>query len=123
MQYGLRPSRRGKKTPIARTGRTPLGHLREFPDLQAKDPEEGILSRPESASVQFTFKAHFRWDGPFVITNIFPYGVVELKDKTINSIFQVNGHQPKIFHEGLAPLGGKMESISLMESAMPDKTS
>ncbi|RDX67930.1 hypothetical protein CR513_53145, partial [Mucuna pruriens] len=28
-----------------------------------------------------------RWDGPFVITNIFPYGVVELKDEHSNSTF------------------------------------
>ncbi|RDX69866.1 Gypsy retrotransposon integrase-like protein 1, partial [Mucuna pruriens] len=28
------------------------------------------------------------WDGPFVITNIFPYGVVELKDEHTNSTFQ-----------------------------------
>ncbi|RDX76527.1 hypothetical protein CR513_43468, partial [Mucuna pruriens] len=32
---------------------------------------------------------HSRWDGPFVITNIFPYGVVELKDEYTNSTFQI----------------------------------
>ncbi|RDY10705.1 hypothetical protein CR513_04740, partial [Mucuna pruriens] len=44
-------------------------------------------------------KLHSRWDGPFVITNIFPYGVVELKDEHTNSTFQVNGHQIKLYHE------------------------
>ncbi|RDX92443.1 hypothetical protein CR513_25434, partial [Mucuna pruriens] len=48
-------------------------------------------------------KLHSIWDGPFVITNVFPYGVVELKDENKNSIFQVNGHQIKLFHEGLVP--------------------
>ncbi|RDX95481.1 hypothetical protein CR513_21997, partial [Mucuna pruriens] len=38
-------------------------------------------------------KLRSRWDGPFVFTNIFPYGVVELKDEHTNSTFQVNGHQ------------------------------
>ncbi|RDX90128.1 hypothetical protein CR513_28040, partial [Mucuna pruriens] len=36
----------------------------------------------------FFSKLHSRWDGPFVITNVFPYGVVELKDETTNSTFQ-----------------------------------
>ncbi|RDX98688.1 hypothetical protein CR513_18361, partial [Mucuna pruriens] len=37
-------------------------------------------------------KLHSRWDGPFVTTNVFPYGVVELKDEASNKILQVNGH-------------------------------
>ncbi|RDY10089.1 gag-pol, partial [Mucuna pruriens] len=32
-------------------------------------------------------KLRSRWDGLFVITNIFPYGVVELKDEHTNSTF------------------------------------
>ncbi|XP_061340687.1 uncharacterized protein LOC133287144 [Gastrolobium bilobum] len=41
-----------------------------------------------------------RWNGPFVITNVFPYGAVELKDKQSGSTFTVNGHHPKPFYEG-----------------------
>ncbi|RDX81565.1 hypothetical protein CR513_37738, partial [Mucuna pruriens] len=32
-------------------------------------------------------KLHSRWDGPFVITNVFPYGVVKLKDEHTNNTF------------------------------------
>ncbi|RDY04243.1 hypothetical protein CR513_12066, partial [Mucuna pruriens] len=60
-------------------------------------------------------KLRSRWDGPFVITNIFPYGVVELKDEHTNNNSQVNEHQIKLFHEGLAPTVGKMETISLIQ--------
>ncbi|RDX77052.1 hypothetical protein CR513_42887, partial [Mucuna pruriens] len=63
-------------------------------------------------------KLRSRCDGPFVITNVFPYGAVELKDEATNSTFQVNGHQLKTFHEGPAPTMGEEESISLMEPAM-----
>ncbi|RDX94157.1 hypothetical protein CR513_23492, partial [Mucuna pruriens] len=42
-------------------------------------------------------KLRSRWDGTFVITNIFPYGVVQLKDEHNDSTFQVNGHQIKPF--------------------------
>ncbi|RDX83989.1 hypothetical protein CR513_35030, partial [Mucuna pruriens] len=67
-------------------------------------------------------KLHSRWDGPFVINNVFPYGVVELKDEATNNTFQFNGYQLKIFHEGPTPIGGEMENISLMEPAMPNET-
>ncbi|RDX98333.1 hypothetical protein CR513_18762, partial [Mucuna pruriens] len=65
-------------------------------------------------------KLRSRWDGPFVITNAFPYGIVELKDEHTNNTFQVNGHQIKLYHEGPAPIAGDMETISLMEPAPPD---
>ncbi|RDY06011.1 hypothetical protein CR513_10077, partial [Mucuna pruriens] len=48
-------------------------------------------------------KLRSRWDGPFVITNIFPNGAVQLQDEHSSSTFQVNGHQIKPFHEGPAP--------------------
>ncbi|RDX96924.1 Retrovirus-related Pol polyprotein from transposon 17.6, partial [Mucuna pruriens] len=44
-------------------------------------------------------KLRSRWDGPFVITNIFPNGAVQLQDEHSSSTFQVNGHQIKPFHE------------------------
>ncbi|RDX98438.1 gag-pol, partial [Mucuna pruriens] len=67
-------------------------------------------------------KVRSRWDRPFVITNVFPYGVVELKDEHTNSTFQVSGHQIKLFHEGPTPIAGDMETISLMEPTSPDHT-
>ncbi|RDX91356.1 Retrovirus-related Pol polyprotein from transposon 17.6, partial [Mucuna pruriens] len=48
-------------------------------------------------------KLHSRWDGPFVITNVFPYGVVKLKDEHTNNTFQVNGHQIKPILDDLGP--------------------
>ncbi|RDX86080.1 hypothetical protein CR513_32640, partial [Mucuna pruriens] len=52
-------------------------------------------------------KLRSRWDGPFVISNVSPYGVV-------------NGHRIKLFHEGPSPTASDMETISLMEPAQPD---
>ncbi|RDX83893.1 gag-pol, partial [Mucuna pruriens] len=53
-------------------------------------------------------KVLVQWDGPFVITNIFPNGVVQLKDE----------HKQHL--SGRAPIAGDMEIISLMEPAPPD---
>ncbi|RDY11605.1 hypothetical protein CR513_03706, partial [Mucuna pruriens] len=47
---------------------------------------------------------------------------VELKDEHTNNTFQVNGHQIKLFHEGLTPIAGNMETIALMEPAPPNDT-
>ncbi|RDY03093.1 hypothetical protein CR513_13366, partial [Mucuna pruriens] len=69
MQPGLQPSRKTKKALATRSGRSLLGSIREFLHLQAKG------------------KLRSRWDGPFVITNVFPYGVVKLKDENTNNTF------------------------------------
>ncbi|RDY06222.1 hypothetical protein CR513_09826, partial [Mucuna pruriens] len=69
-------------------------------------------------------KLRSRWNEPFVITNVFPYGAIELKDENTNNTFQVNGHQIKLYHEGPAPIVGDMETISLVVQAefMPTPT-
>ncbi|RDX82281.1 Pol polyprotein, partial [Mucuna pruriens] len=59
-------------------------------------------------------KLRSRWDGPFVIINIFPHGAVQLKDEHTNNTFQVNGHQLKPFHEGPTSTIDDMEIISLL---------
>ncbi|RDY05398.1 hypothetical protein CR513_10765, partial [Mucuna pruriens] len=66
-------------------------------------------------------KLFSRWDGPFVITNIFPHGVVYLKDEYTNNTFQVNGHELKPFHEGPASTINDMEIISLVEPTPLDE--
>ncbi|RDX98040.1 hypothetical protein CR513_19104, partial [Mucuna pruriens] len=67
-------------------------------------------------------KLRSRRDKPFVIINVFSYGALEVQDETNNKTFQVNGHQIKHFYEGLTPIVGEVENISLLESAKPDDT-
>ena len=45
-------------------------------------------------------KLRSRWLGPFVVTNVFPYGAVEIKNEITEKIFKVNGHRLKPFFEG-----------------------
>ncbi|RDX86270.1 hypothetical protein CR513_32414, partial [Mucuna pruriens] len=63
-----------------------------------------------------------KWDRPFVVTNVFPYGVVEVRDETNNNTFKVNGHQLKPYHEGpnLNLTMGEIEIITLMELVIPE---
>jgi hypothetical protein len=48
----------------------------------------------------FPSKLRSRWVGPFVVTNVFPHGVVEIQSLATSKVFKVNGHRLKIFYEG-----------------------
>ena len=41
------------------------------------------------------------WIGPFVVTNVFPHGAVEIQSLATSKVFKVNGHRLKPFYEGL----------------------
>ncbi|RDY03829.1 hypothetical protein CR513_12542, partial [Mucuna pruriens] len=62
-------------------------------------------------------KLHSWWDRPFVVTNVFSYGVVEEKDEASNHTFKVNGHHLKPYHKGpnLSSAMGEVEIITLVE--------
>ena len=47
----------------------------------------------------FPGKLKSRWSGPFLITQVFPYGAVELKAED-NRTFKVNGSLLKHYYEG-----------------------
>ncbi|RDY09130.1 hypothetical protein CR513_06549, partial [Mucuna pruriens] len=66
-------------------------------------------------------KLRSRWDGPYVVTNIFPYGVVEVRDVANNRTFKVSEHQLKPYHEGpkLNSTMGEVEIITLPEPVIP----
>ena len=48
----------------------------------------------------FPGKLRSRWIGPFVVSNIFSYGAVEIISLEINKVLKVNGHRLKPFCEG-----------------------
>jgi len=45
-------------------------------------------------------KLRSHWIRPFVVTNVFPYGAIEIKSLGTNKVFKVNGHELKPFYEG-----------------------
>ena len=45
-------------------------------------------------------KLRSKWIGPFQVTNVFPYGAVEIQDINSNKVFKVNGQRLKPFYEG-----------------------
>ncbi|XP_042426110.1 uncharacterized protein LOC122013973 [Zingiber officinale] len=54
-------------------------------------------------------KLKSRWEGPFIIANVLPYGVLDLQDPTTGRVFKVNGHRVKLFQE--------LDKDSMMEAA------
>ena len=51
----------------------------------------------------FPGKLRSKWIGPFVVTNVFSYGAVEIQSLETNKIFKVNSHRLKLFYEGFQP--------------------
>ncbi|KAK9911903.1 hypothetical protein M0R45_035783 [Rubus argutus] len=47
----------------------------------------------------FPGKLRSRWVGPFVITNVYPHGAVEIHSEKTDKVFKVNGHRLKPFYE------------------------
>ncbi|XP_050378255.1 uncharacterized protein LOC126795461 [Argentina anserina] len=43
----------------------------------------------------FLGKLRSRWVGPFVVTNVFAHGAVEIQSDTTGKAFKVNGHRLK----------------------------
>ncbi|XP_028758463.1 uncharacterized protein LOC114717491 [Neltuma alba] len=43
-----------------------------------------------------------RWEGPFIVTNVFPYRAVEIKREPTRRCFIVNGHRLKPYYDGFS---------------------
>ena len=64
-------------------------------------------------------KLRSKWIGPFVVTNVFPYGTIEIKsDSTIKS-FKVNGHRLKPFLMNPSLVDVVVEETSLLHPTLP----
>jgi hypothetical protein len=64
-------------------------------------------------------KIRSKWIGPFVVTNIFPHGAVEIKSAGTDKTFKVNGQRLKIFHESAVPEDALLEELSLENPTYP----
>nr|KYP39686.1 Transposon Ty3-G Gag-Pol polyprotein [Cajanus cajan] len=62
-------------------------------------------------------KLHSKWIGPFFVTNIFPYGTVEVKSESTDKSFKVNGHRLKPFLSNPSLLNAVEEEMSLLDPA------
>ena len=61
-----------------------------------------------------TFQLRSCWIGPFIVTNVFPQGVVEIQNLATSKVFKVNGHRLKPFYEGL-----QLENVAKLDLEDP----
>ena len=66
----------------------------------------------------FPGKLRSRWIGPFVITNVFLHGAVEIQSLATSKVFKVNRHKLKPFYEGLQV--ANVEKLDLQDSIYTD---
>ncbi|GAU43740.1 hypothetical protein TSUD_365890 [Trifolium subterraneum] len=62
-------------------------------------------------------KLRSKWIGPFVVTNVFPSGAIEIKSTVTDRVFKVNGQRLKLFHDSSMPEEAPVEELSLDESS------
>ena len=62
----------------------------------------------------FSGKLRSRWIGPFVVTNVFPHGAIEIQSMATSKVFKVNGRRLKPFYEGL-----QVENVEKLELEDP----
>jgi len=59
-------------------------------------------------------KLRSKWIGPFVVTDVYPYGVVEIKSQSTDKSFKVNRHRLKPFLSNPALVDTVVEETSLL---------
>uniref|UniRef100_A0A151UF49 Uncharacterized protein n=1 Tax=Cajanus cajan TaxID=3821 RepID=A0A151UF49_CAJCA len=66
-------------------------------------------------AVDYVSKWVESWIGPFFVTNVFPYGTVEIKSESTNMSFKVNGNRLKPFPSNPSLLNAVVEKMSLLD--------
>ena len=64
-------------------------------------------------------KLRSKWICPFVVTNVFPYGTVEIKSDATNKSFKVNRHRLKPFLMNPSLVDVVVEETSLLHPTLP----
>ena len=62
----------------------------------------------------FPEKLHSRWDGPYVVTQVFPHGAIEIKDPKQENTFKVNSQRLKYYVDEIRD-GEQVDSIELQD--------
>ena len=62
-------------------------------------------------------KLQSKWIGPFVVSNVYPYGAVEIKSQSTDKSFKMNGHRLKPFLNNPALVDIVIEETSLLDPA------
>ncbi|KAL7609495.1 hypothetical protein Lser_V15G13235 [Lactuca serriola] len=57
-------------------------------------------------------KLRSRWVGPFVVTNVFDHGAIEITSEKTGKIFKVNGHRLKPYDEGFQVQNEEVEEVT-----------
>ncbi|KAM5578073.1 hypothetical protein ABKV19_008411 [Rosa sericea] len=66
----------------------------------------------------FPGKLRSRWIGPFIITNVFSHGAVQIKSEQTGNEFKVNGHRLKPYYEAFVE--HEVEDVPLQTAPQPE---
>ena len=66
----------------------------------------------------FPEKLRSHWDGPFIVTQVFPHEAIELKNPKQGNTFKVNGQRLKPYIDRISD-GELIESVDLVDPKLP----
>ncbi|XP_062014166.1 uncharacterized protein LOC133730628 [Rosa rugosa] len=64
----------------------------------------------------FPGKLRSRWVGPFIVTNVFPHGAIQIRSERTDNEFKVNGHRLKPYYEAFEE--HTVEEVPLQEAPL-----
>ncbi|KAJ9556479.1 hypothetical protein OSB04_011093 [Centaurea solstitialis] len=67
----------------------------------------------------FPGKLRSRWVGPFIVTNVFSHGAIEIKSEKTGKVLKVDGHRLKPFYEGFKPLDMEVFKVEVPKGGAP----
>ena len=67
----------------------------------------------------FPGKLRSRWDGPFIVVQVWPHGAVEIRNLQNGQVFKVNGQRLKPYVEGIEE-GSMVEELDLEDPVYSD---
>ncbi|KAJ9189114.1 hypothetical protein P3X46_000445 [Hevea brasiliensis] len=85
-----------------------ISQLHELEEICLKAYENSRIYKEKTKAFHDKLRKQFlmpgklcsHWIGPFVVTNMFPYGAVQIQSLGTNKVFKVNSHELKPFYEG-----------------------
>ncbi|XP_016185705.1 uncharacterized protein LOC107627381 [Arachis ipaensis] len=66
-------------------------------------------------------KLRSRWDGPYMVEKVEPYGVIHLNHPSSPTFFKVNGHRLKLYHGTVAKNNKELEIFLLKDPTKEEK--
>ncbi|XP_052623834.1 uncharacterized protein LOC128129239 [Lactuca sativa] len=88
--------------------------IQELEEIQNDAYENEVIYKEKTkSSHEKCSHERSRWMGPFVVTNVFDHGAIEIISEKIGKNFKVNSQLLKAFYEGFQVMNENVELVEV----------